>query len=217
MTRYLYKELHLAASPISWWFLAGALMTLLPGYPILVGSFFICFGVFQSFQHARESNDVLYSVLLPVKKRDYVTAKYLYTVFMQMIGWVLCAVLTVLRMTALSNLTPYVGNALMNPSPLYLGFVLLIFTAFNVLFLGGFFRTAYKFGLPFLRFGIAALLLISIAEVLHHLPGLGFLNTTTGERLGLQFAILGGCALIYALCTLLSLRASQKRFEMLDL
>ena len=65
MTRYLYKELHLAASPISWWFLAGALMTLLPGYPILVGSFFICFGVFQSFQHARESNDVLYSVLLP--------------------------------------------------------------------------------------------------------------------------------------------------------
>ena len=217
MTRYLYKELHLAAAPISWWFLAGALMTLLPGYPILVGSFFICFGVFQSFQHARESNDVLYSVLLPVKKRDYVTAKYLYTVFMQMIGWVLCAVLTVLRMTALSGLMPYVGNALMNPSPLYLGFVLLIFTAFNVLFLGGFFRTAYKFGLPFLRFGIAALLLISIAEVLHHLPGLGFLNTTTGERLGLQLAILGGCALIYALCTLLSLRASHKRFEMLDL
>ena len=50
MKSLLMKEFKLAASPLAYIFLAGALMTLLPGYPILMGAFFICFGVFHSFQ-----------------------------------------------------------------------------------------------------------------------------------------------------------------------
>ena len=81
MKNLLNKELRLAASPLSYIFLVAALMTLLPGYPILMGAFFICLGVFQSFKYARESNDVLYSVLLPVKKSDFVRSKFAFTCF----------------------------------------------------------------------------------------------------------------------------------------
>ena len=133
MKSLLNKEIKLAASPLSWFFLAGALMTMLPGYPILMSAFFICMGLFQSFQNARESNDVLYTALLPVRKRDFVRAKYAFSCLVQMIGFLLCAVLTAVRVVFLSTASAYVGNALMNATPVYLAFVLLIFTAFNAL------------------------------------------------------------------------------------
>jgi hypothetical protein len=213
----LNKEFRLAASPLSWIFLIAAGMTMLPGYPILVGAFFVCFGVFHSFQNAREANDVLFTVLLPVRKRDFVRAKYAFSCCIQLLGFVIMAALTALRMTALAEGKAYVSNALMNPSPLFLAFVLLIYTAFNVFFLGGFFRTAYKLGMPFLSFGLVTLALIVVGEALHFFPGLGFLNTTSGERLGLQFTLLAIAAVIYALGTTLSCRASMARFEKIDL
>ena len=217
MTRLLNKEFRLAASPLSWIFLVAAGMTLLPGYPILMGAFFVSFGVFHSFQNAREANDVLYTVLLPVQKRDFVRAKFAFTSCIQMLGFVLMAALTALRMTVLSGGKAYVANAMMNASPLFLAFALLIFSAFNVFFLGGFFATGYKLGMPFLRFGIATLALIAVGESLHFFPGMAFFNAPAGERLGLQFALLLAAAAVYALATFLSCRVSMLRFERIDL
>ena len=217
MKNLLIKEFRLAASPLSYIFLVASLMTLLPGYPILMSAFFICFGVFHSFQNAREANDTLYTVLLPGKKSDFVRAKFAFTCAIQAAGFLLCAALTALRMTALSTAAPYVSNALMNATPVFLAFVLLIFAAFNALFVGGFFRTAYKIGIPFLAFGAAALVLVTAAEILPHLPGLGFLHAPAGERLGLQFAALGGAAAVWAAVTALSCRAAVRRFERIDL
>ena len=75
MKKLLNKELRLSAHPLSYLFLVFSLMALIPGYPILLGAFFICFGLFQTFQNGRETNDVLYSVLLPIGKKDVVKAE----------------------------------------------------------------------------------------------------------------------------------------------
>ena len=72
MNKLLKKELRLTAAPITYFFLAFAVMTLIPGYPILVGGFFITLGIFYTFQMARESNDILYTALLSCKKQDVV-------------------------------------------------------------------------------------------------------------------------------------------------
>ena len=217
MKNLLIKELRLAASPLSYIFLAASLMTFLPGYPILMSAFFICLGIFQSFQSAREANDVQYSVLLPVAKRDFVRAKYAFVCFIELCGFCLCGIFTALRMTLLGSAEPYVNNALMNANPVYLAFVLLIFSAFNVLFVGGFFKTGYKFAFPFVSFGIVTFILVSVAEALPHLPPLAFLRTPSGERPGLQFALLAAGVAVYASATFLSCRKSEKRFEKLDL
>lgn len=58
MIKLLRKEIQLAASPLSYFFIGFGLMAFVPGYPILVGSFFVCLGLFQSFQTAREANDL---------------------------------------------------------------------------------------------------------------------------------------------------------------
>ena len=217
MKSLLNKDIRLWASPLAWLFLLAAGMTMLPGYPILVGSFFVCFGVFQSFQSGRENNDILYSALLPIRKVDVLRSKYRFTVMIQMIGFAVMAALTLLRMICMADSAIYQTNALMNATPYFLGFVLLIFTSFNIFFVGGFFKTAYKIGIPFLIYGSATFLIIAVGEVLHHLPGMSYLHTQSGEKIGMQLCFLVICAIIYLGGTLLSCRTSMRRFEQIDL
>ena len=152
MKNLLIKELRLSTIPLTYIFLTFALMTFIPGYPILCGAFFFCLGLFQSYQSSREANDILYSVLLPVAKRDVVKAKYLVAAVLEMAMFVLCAVCTIIRMAFLSDAGVYEANALMAANLVYLAFILLIFAAFNFFFIGGFFKTAYGVGKPFIVF-----------------------------------------------------------------
>ncbi len=217
MKNLLNKEIRLAASPLAWLFLVFALMALIPGYPILVCAFFICFGVFQCFQSGRENNDILYTVLLPVRKTDAVKAKYAFTALIQMLGFVIATVTTLLRMILLGNATPYVNNPMMNANQAFLAYMLLIFAAFNIVFLGGFFKTAYKFGKPFVLFLIVSFLIVGITETLHHIPGLTFLNAPAPIANPVMWSILGGAAVFYVLATLLSCKVAMKRFEQVDM
>lgn len=217
MKNLLKKELKLAASPLTWLFLVAAFMTMIPGYPILVGAFFVCFGIFQSFQNGRESNDTLYTVLLPVKKSDVVSAKYVFACFFQMIAFVVMAALTAVRMTVLSDSVVYKNNVLMSATPVFLAFVLLVFATFNLLFIGGFFKTAYAIGKPFVFFIIAAFLIVGVSETLHHIPGLEFLHTPCGERMKIQWFLFGAALVIYVTVTLVSCHHSKQKFERIDL
>ena len=138
MRKLLYKEMKLSANPLSYWFIAFSAMTMLPRYPILVGSFFICLGIFHTYQQIREYDDITYTVMLPVKKQNVVTAKYLFVLFIEFTAFILCILLTVIRMKALGNAAPYVTNQLMNANAAYLGYVMIVFATFNSIFLAGF-------------------------------------------------------------------------------
>ncbi len=217
MKNLMRKEILLSASPISFVFLLFSVMAMIPGYPILVGAFFICFGIFQSFQSACANNDILYTVLLPVKKTDVVKAKYGFTLLIQMLSFTITVILTFFRMTVLADAAPYTQNAMMNANPFFLAGNLLVFALFNGLFLGGFFKTADRYGKPFLLFSIAAFLLITAAETLHHIPRLEFLNGTAplGDgRMWLLFVL--GLA-VYIGGSLATCRASVKRFAAVDM
>ncbi len=217
MMKLLKKEMKLTASPLSYIFIAFALLAFVPGYPILVGSFFTCFGLFQSFQTAREANDVTYTVLLPVAKGDVVRAKYAFCIFIEFCYFALTAAATLVRMTALSEMAVYRNNALMNANLVYLGFVLLILGLFNAVFVGGFFKTAYKFGKPFVIFIIAAFLIVGIGEILFHIPGLSALNAFGFTHIGLQMGVLAMGAILYALLTAISMKRAIRSFERIDL
>ncbi len=65
MGNVLAKEMKLSASVLAYAFIAFELMFFLPGYPVLCGAFFVTLGIYQSFQYAREANDILFTVLLP--------------------------------------------------------------------------------------------------------------------------------------------------------
>lgn len=217
MIRLLKKEMKLAASPLSFIFIAFGLMAFVPGYPILVGSFFACLGLFQSFQSAREANDITYTSLLPVAKSDIVKAKYAFCIVIELCYFALTSIPVLIRMTVLSDASVYRTNVLMNANLVYLGFVLLILGLFNLVFIGGFFKTAYKFGKPFVTFIIVAFLVVGAGEALFHIPALSGLNAFGFTHMGLQVSVLAIGIVIFILLTALSLQLSIKSFEKIDL
>lgn len=77
MRDIMVKEIRLSASPLAFIFIVAGLMFFIPGYPILCGAFFVTLGLFHSFQAAREANDIVFSALLPVAKKDVVKGRYL--------------------------------------------------------------------------------------------------------------------------------------------
>ena len=216
MGKLLKKEMKLTASPLSYWFILFSFMTFLPGYPILVGGFFVCLGIFFTYQQAVEYDDITFSALLPIRKKDVVKAKYAFVIIIQMISFVLSALVTVLRMTLLSEAKVYLVNQMMNANLFYLGFLLLVFAVFNICFMKGFFKTAYRIGKPFIIFCIAGFLLIGFGEMLHHLPGMEALNSTSGISLIQVFVLLFGIV-IYVVQTLISMNSSERNFEKIDL
>ena len=217
MANMLKKEMKLSASILSYLFIAFGFMTLIPGYPILCGAFFTTLGIFQTFQSMRENNDTVYSALLPVPKRDVVRGRYAFVVFIEMCSFAIMAAMTLLRMTVLSGSAVYRVNALMNANLVFLGFALLIFGCFNSVFVGGFYRTAYSFGKPFVSHIIAAFVIIFIAEALHHVPGLEALNAFDFDHIGLQLTLLLGGVLLFAALTGLSYKKACADFEKIDL
>ena len=217
MSVLLRKEMRLSASILSYLFIGFGVMALLPGYPILCGVFFITLGIFHSFQNAREANDIVYSALLPVAKHDVVKGKYQFSMFIELSGFLIMAVLTVIRMTVLSGSPVYRQNELMTANPFFLGMALLIFGMFNWIFIGGFFKTAYKFSKPFVTYIIAAFLVIFAAEALHHIPGLEALNAFGFDHAALQILLLLAGALLYIVLTWLSYKKACENFEKIDL
>jgi len=217
MSAMLKKEMRLSTLILTYLFIGFAFMTMLPGYPILCGVFFITLGIYQSFQSAREANDIVYSALLPVAKRDVVKGKYQFVVMIELCGFAIMAVLTLVRMTALSDAAVYRHNALMNANPFFLGTALLLFGMFNLIFLGGFFRTAYGLGKPFIAYIIVCFLLIGTAEAMHHVPALEALDAFGFEHTGLQLMTLAAGILLYIMLTALSYNKACENFERIDL
>ena len=216
MNALLRKEMRLSASVLSYLFIAFGIMTLLPGYPILCGAFFVTLGLFHSFQNSREANDIVYSALLPIAKHDVVKGKYQFSMMIETAAFLVMVILTIVRMTVLSDAEAYRENALMNANPFFLGMTLVIFGLFNTIFIGGFFRTGYKLS-SFFPYIIAAFAVVGIAEAAHYIPGLEAFNAFGFDDIGLQIGLLAAGALVYLALTYVSYRKACERFETIDL
>ena len=217
MRKIMQKEIKLAASPLSFIFILFGLMFFLPGYPVLCGVFFITLGIYQSFQNWRESNDILFSALLPISKCDIVRGKYIFVCFIELCGAILMGAAVLIRMTLLSDVAVYRSNALMNANLFALGMAFVCFGLYNLVFVGGYFKTAYKIGKPFIIYTVSVFLVIGLSESLHHFPGLEFLNAFKTDHLVVQISSFIGGVVIYALFTYVSYKKARKSFEKINL
>ncbi len=217
MKTMLYKELKLAASFLSYFFIAAALLAFVPGYPILLSAFFTTLGIFYSFQNMRESGDIKYSLLLPVSKADIVKGKYAFVLLIELCSFVPTVIITLVRMAFFADAKIYTSNALMCANLVFLGFVLLIFGLFNSIFVCGFFKTGYYFGKPFILYCAVSLIVIFAAEALHHIPKLGAVNSLGFENIAVQLAFLLAGISAFAALTFCGAKRAQKLFEKVDL
>lgn len=217
MRNNMLKEMKLSASMLSYLFILFGFMFFVPGYPILCGAFFVTLGIFQGFQYAREANDIEFSVLLPIGKSEVVKGKYMFVCLIEALSLVLMLIITIIRMTILSGSTVYRTNALMNANLFAIGCALILFGLFNVIFLGGFFKTAYNQGRPFVAYIVVGFLTIAIFEALHHIPGFEIVNSFGLDHIGFQLIMLLAGLVVFLVMTGLSYKASCRNFELIDL
>ena len=217
MKYILKKELALSASMLSYLFIAFGILFFIPDYPILCGVFFVTLGIFQSFQNAREANDIIFSALLPVAKKDVVKGKFIFSCFIELCSIILMLVATIIRMTILKDAILYRNNVMVNANLFALGMALFMFGLFNLIFIGGFFKTAYKLGKPFVIYSIVAFASIGIGEALHHFPGWEVLNASGFECFCLQFGLFCLGVVANIVFTVLSYRCAYRNFEQIDL
>ena len=87
MKALIYKEMRLSMHPICYIFIAlFPLMILIPSYPLGIGFIYVltCYPIlFLGANKGQQSNDLLYSTLLPVRKKDIVMARIITVIIMQ--------------------------------------------------------------------------------------------------------------------------------------
>ena len=226
MKALIYKELKLAMHPICYLFIVLCpFMILIPSYPLGIGFIYVltCYPIlFLGANKGQQSNDLLYSTLLPVRKKDIVMARIFTVIFMQ--------IAFILVMTALYPVARIINNAIAqsaeNPSEYMIpglgldSYVLLVAIALIGYAIADiiFFPIYYKHGKSIVMSTLFTILgfvvYIGVFTIgLPFIPGLDILNNL---HLGIQFAILGAAILISFGLHVVVYKVSSKRLEMVD-
>jgi len=226
MKALLFKEFRLAMHPICYVFVAlFPLMILIPSYPIGIGFIYVltCYPIlFLGANKGQQSNDLLYSVLLPVRKKDIVLARILTVVLMQ--------IAFILLLSALYPLSRVINTLVIqsaeNPGEFKIpglgldSYVFLLAIAIFGYALADliFFPIYYKKGKSivmstlFTILGFAAYICI-VTIALPFVPGFEIMNNM---HIGIQFAVLGGAIILSFALHAVVYRISSKRLEKVD-
>lgn len=215
MNNLLRKEFKLALLPTAYLFLPMAAMLLIPNYPYYVAFFYQTLGIFFIFLNGNTTNDLFFTALLPIRKKDSVAARFATVILLELAQVALAVPFAIMRY----RINPAENLAGMEANPALFGLVLLMFAVFNIVFLPGFYKTGHKTGSPFLAACAAMLLFVGAAEAAIQLtPGLKqALDTVTAAYLPQQLAVLALGVVGYALLTAVAFSLSVRRFERLDL
>lgn len=216
MTRnLLYKEFKLAAHPTMYIFLSFGLMLLIPAYPYYVAFFYALLAQFFVCLTGRENNDVFFTAMLPVAKRDVVKARLMLAGSMQLLTLLISVPFAILSL----KINPGGNAAGIESNPAFYGLALMLLTAFNLTFYPAFYKTAYNAGGPFVKSTTLFFVLMLAAEALTWIPSplQAYLDTAEPSMMLRQLPVLALGVLIWVFGMRLTYKLAADRFERVDL
>lgn len=214
MKALLYKQFRLVCHPMTLVFCLFGAMLLIPSYPYTVAFFYVMLGLFFSFMQGREQRDADFSALLPIRKRDTVRASAAFCTVIELLSLVIAVPFAMLG----ARVNPQGGNPVgLDDNAALFAAALLLYGVFNLVFMTAFYRSGYKGGTAFLKAMIPTALLMLVCEALPHLPGLMWLNDTSGEGNLRQLPLLVVCGVLYGVLTLAAYRRGAALYEKVDL
>ncbi len=214
MKALLYKEFRLVTHPTTVLFLLLSAMLMIPNYPLYVTFFYCTLGIFFAVLGGRENQDIAYSVLLPVRKRDLVRARVLFAVCFELLQILLAAVFCRLRIRLLGAQNAAGMDA--NLALFGLSFVLL--GLFNFMFFIRYYRNPAKVGKAFALSSVIVFLYICVAETLcFAVPFFkNKLDTPDPQFLTEKLCVLVFGIFVFGILTAVACKISEVRFEKLD-
>ena len=229
MKALLYKELKLAMHPVCYVFLfLFPLMILIPSYPIGIGFIYLfsCYPIlFLGANKGQQSNDLLYSTLLPVRKKDIVLARIITVTLMQATFMIIMSALYPLSAffqksiaeasAAAGEVGPSMPGLGLDAYVSILGIAIVGFALADLVF----FPIYYKKGrsivastmLSILGFGAYLAVFTIVMPYIFE----GYMTFLSGN-LGIQFALLGVGIAVSVLLHFVTYKISAKRLEKVD-
>lgn len=215
MKNLLRKELQLSLHPTVPIFLALSSMLLIPNYPYYVVFFYTGLAVFFTCLGGRENNDVFYTMMLPVAKRDIVRARFLFVVLFEAAQVIIAIPFAVIRQSM-----PIPGNAAgMDANIALFGFSFAMLGIFNFIFFRIYYSDVEKVGKAFGFACVGVSVYMVAAETCDHVVPLvrDRLDTKDPLFLNEKLVVLAVGLIVYTVLTVLAFRKATRSFEALDL
>lgn len=233
MKALIYKEFKLAMHPICYLFVAlFPLMILIPSYPIAVGFIYVLAAypiLFLGANKGQQSNDLLYSVLLPVRKKDIVLARIITVVTMQLASILIMSALypaalainTAIAQSAEAQKAageavkaPNIPGLGLNSYVLIIAIAIIGYSLADLIFLPIYYKKGKWIVMPTLLTILTFITYLGITTIaLPYIPGLEILNNLS---IGIQFIALAVAILISVLVHILVYKISSSRLEKVD-
>lgn len=212
ISNLLEKEIRLAGHPNLFVFSLMGALVLVPGYPYSMVFLFVCIGNFVNLLYARETHDIYYTALLPIKKVDVVTSKFTILIASEIFALLFTVPFAFIRLLYLRTIGNPVG---IEANVAFFGIGLLIFSVFNWFFLPLFFQTAYQAGKSFILAIIPATIVAIIGESLAHL--LPWLDSVAWADQLRQLPILAVGSLLFILSSYSAKKRASRNFLAVNL
>ena len=230
MKALIYKELKLAMHPICYLFIAlFPFMILIPSYPIAIGFIYVltCYPVlFLGANKGQQSNDLLYSTLLPIRKKDIVKARIMTVLLMHVAFIAITSALYPVAILINQNITesalaedpmanPIVNAGLgLNSYVLVLAIVLIGFAIADLIFFPIYYKNGKSIVMSTLLMILGFVVYLGVFTIgLPYIPGCKWINNLPPY---VQFIALAVSIMIYAALHLVVYKVSSKRLERVD-
>ena len=229
MKALLYKEFKLAMHPICYVFIGlFPLMILIPSYPLAIGFIYLlsCYPIlFLGANKGQQSNDLLYSTLLPVRKKDIVLARIFTVIIMQIAYMLIMSALYPVALAVNNSIVVEDTGAHLNVPGLGLnGFVSILaiavigFAVADLIFFPIYYKNGRSIVMSTLFTILGFVVYLAVFTIaLPYIPGMEwYTKILCDSGVGIQFAFLGGAIALSVLLHFFVYRISSKRLEKVD-
>lgn len=198
---------------------------LIPSYPMGIGFIYVltCYPIlFLGANKGQQSNDLLYSTLLPVRKKDIVMARIITIILMQVAFIAITSALYPLTRIINTNIlqsaehpeeytVPGLG---LNSYVLLLAIAIIGYAIADLIFFPIYYKKGKSIVASTLLTILGFVIYIGVFTVaLPYVPGLEFLNNL---HIGIQFGVLAGALVVSFALHLVVYEVSSKRLEKVD-
>ena len=228
MKALLYKEFKLAMHPICYVFIClFPFMLLIPSYPLGVGFIYLmsCYPVlFLGANKGQQSNDLLFSTLLPIRKKDIVKARIFTVIIMQVVYMLFMSALYPVALQFENSMIASGAEDVAHPGLGLNGFVSVLaigvigFAIADLIFFPIYYKNGKSIVMSTLMTIIGFVVYLGIFTIAFpYIPGFEwYTKILCNSGVGVQFAILGGAIIISAAIHYAVYRISSKRLEQVD-
>lgn len=213
--KLLKKELLLAVHPASYIMLCLSVMVLIPNYPYSVIGFYSCLGLFFTCLLGRENHDILYSLTLPISKKNIVKGRFASSIFIQGIQLIIMLPFIVMR----QMISPLGNQAGVDANIALLGYLLILFGVFNFVFFSLYYKDVNKVGVSFVISTVVLFLCAGIIEACSFfVPFMtAYTETLDPHYMGYKLLVVGIGCLVYFALTALAYKKSVALLEKQDI